>query len=65
VGDELYGKTPAKQKLALRAVSLSYVDPFTQRRIEIRAPTGEFLREHGYEIREFEADQTEELKTQK
>ena len=32
-------------KLGLRAVSLAYIDPFTQRRVQIKAPTEEFLRE--------------------
>ena len=50
VGDELYGKATAnKMELGLRAVELSYVDPFTRRRVAIRAATEEFLREYGFE----------------
>jgi 23S rRNA pseudouridine1911/1915/1917 synthase len=48
VGDDLYGQ--AGGALALRAVGLSYTDPFTQRRVEIRAPIEEFCREYGFEI---------------
>jgi RluA family pseudouridine synthase len=50
LGDELYC-TPAKgMALALRAVELSYLDPFTRRRLEIRAPTEQFLSEYGFDI---------------
>ncbi|HMP82930.1 MAG TPA: RluA family pseudouridine synthase [Verrucomicrobiota bacterium] len=48
VGDELYGRAGDKQKLGLRAVSLAYVDPFTRRRVLIKAATDEFLRESGF-----------------
>ncbi len=34
--------------LALRAVRLAFCDPFTQRPVEILAPTGAFLREFGF-----------------
>jgi RluA family pseudouridine synthase len=34
--------------LALRAVRLAFRDPFTQRPVEILAPTGAFLREFGF-----------------
>ena len=54
-GDPLYGaatKTDKKERpefpIGLRAVSLSYVDPFTKRRIEIAAPIENFLREFGF-----------------
>lgn len=62
VGDELYGtmknppthrirgKRSAGEHLGLRAITLAYVDPFTRRRIEIRAPMEEFVREYGFEI---------------
>ena len=36
--------------LALRAVGLAYVDPFVRRRVEIRAPIEEFVREYGFDI---------------
>ena len=54
IGDELYGSGHGskggragrkKIKLALRAVFLSYIDPFNKRRIRIQAPVQEFLRE--------------------
>jgi 23S rRNA-/tRNA-specific pseudouridylate synthase len=34
--------------LGLRAVRLAYVDPFTKRRVDIRAPTEKFLKEFGF-----------------
>ena len=36
--------------LGLRAVGLSYVDPFVRRRVDIRAPLAEFVREYGFDI---------------
>ena len=52
LGDELYGSRAAGQgtHLGLRAVGLSYNDPFTRRRVQIRAPVEQFLREYGFEI---------------
>jgi Pseudouridylate synthases, 23S RNA-specific len=45
------GQPPgSSQHLALRAVALSYVDPFTRRRVQIRAPIQNFVREYGFEI---------------
>ena len=63
-GDELYstsrgsrpGKTGPHRRgkshlhLGLRAVGLSYADPFTRRRVQIRAPMEDFVREYGFEI---------------
>lgn len=63
-GDELYstscGSRPGKTgphgrgkshlHLGLRAVGLCYADPFTRRRIQIRAPMEDFVREYGFEI---------------
>jgi len=50
VGDPLYGPPLAKggRRLGLRAVRLSYEDPFTRRRVEIRAPMEQFVREYGF-----------------
>ena len=48
VGDELYGKLEGNLPLGLRAVRLAYVDPFTKRPVEIRAPTEPFLKEYGF-----------------
>jgi RluA family pseudouridine synthase len=60
VGDVLYGKPGQRSqrnvaetsalRLGLRAVGLSYPDPFTRRRVEIQAPTEEFLRQFGFEL---------------
>ena len=50
-GDELYGSGPAgRLNLGLRAVQLSFADPFTRRKIQIRAPREEFCREYGFDI---------------
>jgi RluA family pseudouridine synthase len=48
VGDELYGRSNDEKNLALRAVRLAYTDPFTKRRVEIRAPMEKFLKEYGF-----------------
>ncbi len=48
VGDELYGRLEGNLSLGLRAVWLAYVDPFTKRRVEIRAPAENFLKEFGF-----------------
>jgi RluA family pseudouridine synthase len=42
------GKT--RMRLGLRAVGLAYMDPFTRRRVQIRAPMEEFVREYGFEV---------------
>ena len=47
-GDEFYGKLEGSLPLGLRAVRLAYVDPFTKRRVEIVAPTEDFLKELGF-----------------
>jgi 23S rRNA pseudouridine1911/1915/1917 synthase len=36
--------------LGLRSVGLDYADPFTHRRVEIRAPIEAFMREYGFEL---------------
>ena len=52
MGDELYGRPGAKKgtALGLRAVALTYADPFTRRRVQIRAPVGEFVRLYGFDL---------------
>jgi len=50
VGDELYGRPERGVELGLRAVRLAYPDPFTRRRVEIRAPVEQFCREYGFDI---------------
>jgi len=50
LGDRLYG--PAEDEptnLGLRAVQLAYLDPFTRKPVDIRAPWSQFLAEHGFE----------------
>ncbi|HEX4122518.1 MAG TPA: RluA family pseudouridine synthase [Verrucomicrobiae bacterium] len=46
LGDTLYGGTG--RELALRAVELSYTDPFQKRPVRILAPTQGFLRRHHF-----------------
>jgi 23S rRNA pseudouridine1911/1915/1917 synthase len=48
VGDELYGKREGRLPLGLRAMGLAYADPFIKKRVEIRAPMEEFLKEFGF-----------------
>lgn len=53
VGDPLYGRANDGFELGLRAVRLAYPDPFTRRRVEIRAPLDAFCREYGFDIPRF------------
>ena len=48
VGDELYGREERGYELGLRAIRLAYADPFTRRRVDIRAPVDWFLKEYGF-----------------
>lgn len=55
LGDILYPgerrptlETAATTALALRAVRLAYLDPFTRRPVQIEAPSTRFLRQHGF-----------------
>jgi RluA family pseudouridine synthase len=48
VGDELYGSRIGDLPLGLRAVRLAYFNPFTKARVEIHAPTDNFLQEFGF-----------------
>jgi RluA family pseudouridine synthase len=48
VGDELYGKLERDLPLGLRAVRLAFVNPFTKKRVDVRAPTEMFLKEFGF-----------------
>lgn len=50
VGDALYGRANDGFELGLRAVRLAFVDPFTRRRVEIRAPFEAFCREYGFDL---------------
>jgi 23S rRNA pseudouridine1911/1915/1917 synthase len=47
LGDDLYGGA-ARVPLALRAVELSYRDPFIRKDVRIRAPDASFLAEYGF-----------------
>lgn len=53
IGDTLYGggllsDAKGHRRLALRAIKLTYRDPFQKRVVHISAPTDEFLRENGF-----------------
>lgn len=60
MGDDLYGSFPGTERvrpvaerpanLGLRAVRLSYQDPFTGRRVQICAPIEPFVREYGFAL---------------
>jgi 23S rRNA pseudouridine1911/1915/1917 synthase len=58
VGDELYGRPPAAGQgknpklfpLGLRAVHLSYKDPFTRKPVEIAAPSEKFIQAFGFTL---------------
>lgn len=45
VGDEMYGTTPGD--MALRAIGLGFLDPFSRKPIAIRADAEDFLRPYG------------------
>ena len=42
------GDADRLEVLGLRAVILSYTDPFARRRVRIEAPTGAFRSEYGF-----------------
>lgn len=48
VGDAMYGRAEPDGLLGLRAIGLEYEDPFTQRKVKIRAPVEEFLTRFGF-----------------
>jgi RluA family pseudouridine synthase len=48
VGDELYGRRDLRVNLALRAVRLAFINPFTKKRVDIRAPQEKFLKQYGF-----------------
>ena len=50
LGDSLYGPQPHPQGLALRAIRLAYLDPFTHRPVEIRAPADAFCQRYGFDV---------------
>jgi len=51
VGDSLYGTSEERcDSLGLRAVSLSYSDPFTRRQVRIQALADEFCKRFGFEL---------------
>lgn len=54
VGDPMYGNTQLKSTnghfpMALRAVKLGFINPFTKKRVFIKAPREEFLAAFGFE----------------
>jgi len=49
VGDDLYGRREKDLSLGLRAMRLVFINPFTKKRIDIRAPREGFLREFGFD----------------
>lgn len=57
VSDELYGRQTGQLEFGLRAVRLAYTDPFTKKKVDIRAPFEGFLRSYG-----FQSNKSEKLK---
>jgi len=51
IGDDLYGRLEPEQPLGLRAVQLVFMNPYTKKRVDIRAPKEEFLRLFGFEAK--------------
>ena len=60
-GDVLYGpeaKNPPRQpEMGLRAIQLSYFNPFDRKPVEIRAPIREFVRSYGFTLNDAEVAQ--------
>jgi len=52
VGDDIYGRRADDSDLGLRAVRLAFADPFTRRRVEIRATVDGFYGQFGFRISE-------------
>ncbi|HEU0037744.1 MAG TPA: RluA family pseudouridine synthase [Verrucomicrobiae bacterium] len=50
VGDDTYGCRGDDSDLGLRAVRLAFADPFTRRRVAIRAPVEVFYRRFGFKM---------------
>ena len=50
VGDDIYGRRGDDSDLGLRAVRLAFADPFTRRRVAIRAPVEVFYRRFGFKM---------------
>jgi 23S rRNA pseudouridine1911/1915/1917 synthase len=48
VGDELYGRRDRDLPLGLRAVQLVFLNPFTKKRVDIRAPRENFMKQFGF-----------------
>jgi RluA family pseudouridine synthase len=48
VGDDVYGRYERGVELGLRAVGLAFENPYTRRRVDIRVPREEFLKEYGF-----------------
>jgi RluA family pseudouridine synthase len=61
VGDELYGRSHP-EGLALRAVELGFLDPFTKKPVRILAQTKEFLLQFGVRMKKVDAGSTPPMK---
>lgn len=55
LNDPIYGKgEPEKQTLALRAIQVSYVEPFRKKPVVVRARVAKFIGAHGFEVKQAE-----------
>ncbi|HET7624169.1 MAG TPA: RluA family pseudouridine synthase [Verrucomicrobiae bacterium] len=50
VGDELYAPNVGKENLGLRAIRLSFKDPFNRKSVRIQAPVENFCREFHFQV---------------
>jgi RluA family pseudouridine synthase len=57
VGDPLYGQARKNEAMALRSILLSYSDPFTRRRVCVKAPVDEFLKMYSFSPEEIGFEQ--------
>ena len=51
IGDEIYGRYDEQFELGLRSIRMAYVDPFTRKKVEIKAPIDRFLREYNFKMK--------------
>jgi len=57
VGDPLYGQAGKDQPMALRSILLAYRDPFTRRKVCVKAPVDEFLKMYHFSAKQIGFDQ--------
>ena len=53
VSDDLYGRQTGQLEFGLRAIRLAYTDPFTKKPVEINAPVKYFLKDYGFDFKNY------------